>query len=304
MGFFNWLSNLGQPKEVRDALKEGAAEIRRAEEEERKRALSGKEYRAEMREGKKALREESKKTAQLRKESQAYFKELAKRKLPSDASSITLDDEKWFASSTKSDAEKEAELVAAIEKSGKAMRTDSLERQAVSLSKHLSTMASNIKEAEKLSFKVNQQVVAQQGEIQRLAELLVRRESLTKEMSAVIDRKLQTFDKETIKRGQQLMVQLGKLDQEIIASFQKITSMADPAAPLRKDIETILQALAPSIVDATELTKRVDDEMRFARDILVFEGNILAAMKPAMNAQKGEIEKIGIFLKKYQKEAA
>jgi hypothetical protein len=298
MGLLNWISGLFQPPEVREAMHEGEKAIREAEAKERQNALSGKDFRAEMRQGAKAVAAQERRLHELKKIAE---KELAKDPRPG-VPMRKADEAAWF-KSFKHDSQKEAELIRSIEKSGKVMKTDALERQAESMSKMLSTLAGNLKEAEKVALRVTQQVTSQENEIDRLASLLAKREELSAQVAEVAEKRMQVFNKETIKRGQQLMEQIGRVDQEILASYQRITTMADASSRLRSDIEFIEQILAPATIDADILSKRVKDEINYARKMLAFEANILSAMKPALKAKKTEIERVAVFMAEYRKAA-
>ncbi|MBW2971802.1 hypothetical protein KY359_02085 [Candidatus Woesearchaeota archaeon] len=299
MAWFDFLSNMFKPKELKEALAEADKIIKDKEADERKNTLSGKEFRAEMRAGQKIVEKRAKITKGLAEIAQAELKKTPRPGLP-----LRKKDEiAWF-SSMKTDAQKEAELIKAIEKSGKPMKTDVLQRQSESISKFLDMMGTNLREAEKVTLRVSQQVTAQENEIERLGQLLDERAQLSEQLNEVVTRKLQTFDKALIRTEQKLMKMLGRKDKDILMTFQRITTMASVGSQLRRDIDFILQVLAPVAVDAPELNNRVKDELKYAKDLLKFQGALLAAMKPALKAKKGEIEMAQSFIQQLEKEAA
>ncbi|MBN1544957.1 hypothetical protein JW898_05870 [Candidatus Woesearchaeota archaeon] len=280
-------------------MAEGDKIIRTREAEEKKNALSRKDFRSEMREGGKAIDKQAKRTQELAAIAREELKKTPRPGIPMKKK----DEEAWF-KSMKTDAQREAELVKAIEKSGKPMKTDSLQRQSESISNFLEGMGKSLREAEKVSLRVSQQVTAQEDEIARLSNLLAERAQLSAQLNEIVERKLQTFDKALVKEEQKLIAQLGRKDRDIFASFQKITTMASAGSQLRSDIDFILQLLAPVAVDAPELVKRVKDEVAYAKKLLVFQGSLLAAMRPALKAKKNEIEMAQTFIAQLQKEAA
>ncbi|MBU2561840.1 MAG: hypothetical protein KKD17_06080 [Nanoarchaeota archaeon] len=280
-------------------MAEGDRIIKAKEEEERKNALSMKDYRSEMRSGGKAVDAQARKVQELAEVAREELKKVPRPGIPM----RKKDEAAWF-KSMKTDAQREAEIIRQIEKSGKPMKTDAFQRQAESISKFLDVMGKSLREAEKVSLRVSQQVTAQEDEIESLSNLLAERASLSAQLNEVVERKLQTFDKELIRTEQRLITQLGRKDKEIFSSFQRITTMASAGSPLRSDIDFIFQILAPVAVDAPELNRRVKDEIAYAKKLLKFQGALLAAMKPALKAKKTEIERAQTFIEQLQKEAA
>jgi len=302
MGLLSWFSGLFQPKEVRDAVKEGEAILKDAKKKEKASALSRKEVKDAMWEGRAIMKGEMADVSRMRKEAQDHLKKVSK--MPSSSADITAKDEEWFASEVKSDAQKEAELVKRIQKSMKVQKPDELQRSAESITKLVDGMAREIRDAEKMSIRMTQQVVAQQNEIERLSKLLVERAEISNQLSLAVGKRMISFNKEAMKEEQKLYQQLGKKDQDILESFQKITVIASAGSNVIKDADLILQTLAPVAVDAPMLNQKVNDEIKYAKSIIKFESNVLAAMKPSMKSKAAEVDRIRVFVESLAKKAA
>jgi hypothetical protein len=295
MGFVDWISSWFQPKEIKEALRDAQLDIRQAEEEARKHALPA--TKAELAEAKRAIWTARKNIGMLRKVAREELKEPP---IPPKAEDVAAVEQAFFKGRYKTEAEREAEVVKAIEASGRPMKLDVLERQ-VGAAKILGGMAGNLKEAEKVSIRVAQEVTSEENEIERLGALLAERAEISSQLSEVMARKLQSFDKNIAKAEQRLTEQLRAKDQQALAAFQRITNMASHGSALRSDLDHIVQLLTPVSSDAKMLVERIKDEVGYATEMLKFQGAIVAAMKPALKAKETEIERIEIFLKALEK---
>ena len=289
---FKWFSDrFFTSKEVKAAMKEGREELKKAEALAKERSKEGKkELRDAMKEGKKLLKDESKQMEKLKKVAKEELKKVGPAEpLP------PKEEAKWFAS-YKSEEQKEAEALKAIKKSFKGWQPDVFERQTENITELVSNMGKALGRSQRICTNVTQQVTAQQMELDRLATLISQLDEINKALADLSRGDLE-FDKSRINQKIKLLKQLGSKEGEVMASFQKIITLAREGSQLRKDLDEMLQILSVVRVDAPIVTQQVLDDIEYARSLLRFEGAILSATKPALRAKAGEVEKLKIFLK-------
>ncbi len=302
MGFFNWLSNITKSKEFKQGIKEGEKELKAAEKKERENALTKSQFKAEMAKGQRELASRSGDASHLKTESDRYHKELAQRKPAADASKFSAKERGWFRQKVVSEAEKETKLAKQIEKTGVVMKTDVFERQAESISRIISRASKNIKEAESTSLQLNNQMMAQDAEVERLLAALKAKASISKN------------EARSLEEEQQLMSQIIQNNQEIITRINNIRNLTGDSEGLFKarkgvmsNADFIIQLLATCEVDAKEMAKRIKDEIKYAEKVMGYQKSVHAAMDSFERSEKLETDKIVEFisaLKKTQKKAA
>ncbi|MBI5880882.1 hypothetical protein HZB90_02000 [archaeon] len=297
MGFTDWLSGLFKPKEIKQALREGQDEIRKAEEEARKNILPKTELKQMARESDKAAKEAAKEMKKLEIEGKKERDML--KKLPSKVTPEDLEGY-FFAKGHKM----ESEQLALVEGNFKKMHFDYFEKVGKNLSQVFGEMKSLSQQAEKLAVTVGQQFAEQENELENLIKINTEREKVIARLKEIAHGKTMIVpDRKTIKLEEDLFTMRANLDKRMVESFKKVLDRAREGSYFRQNMKEHLRVLALLSSYSNEASGRIRYEMFETEKMLALQKSTMPVIELALGNADIEANSIAVAVNilKYRK---